>query len=76
MAYARPITEQSRYEVYDLEGDFLGFTYSKGAEFFAYLSMTGCYTRFSTSPVEGLVFTQRAEGAWSESITGAYNTIV
>jgi hypothetical protein len=58
--HTRPITEQSQYEFDDLEGDFLGLTYSKGAEFFAYLSMTRCYTRFSTSPVEGLMVTQGA----------------
>jgi hypothetical protein len=51
---------RAQYEFDDLERDFLGVTYSKGAEFFAYFSITGCYTRFSTSPVEGLIVTQRA----------------
>jgi hypothetical protein len=58
--YTCPIKEQSQYEFDDLERDFLGLTYSKGAEFFAYLSITGCYTRFSTAPMEGLIVTQRA----------------
>ena len=68
--YTRPITEQSQYEFDDLYRDFLRLTYSKGAEFPTYLSITGCYTRLSKSPAEGLLSLKEPEVAWSASITG------
>jgi hypothetical protein len=38
--------------------------------------MTRCYTRFSSPLLKDWFSLKEPEAAWSESVTGAYNTVV